>query len=156
MCVWALTYCIMKKGLKGKSHHNCAGPKSRHYGVIYRQSNEMVRTGGERAVPVISPFGALTWIVMVSPTERWWENGLHVREPLKWLITMRMEYNALWPIVLSSTHRRHKQEGPGSCFLAKLNVSSKQKLPNVNNGCNSISWSIFQKCPNTSGLLVFR
>lgn len=83
----------------------------------------------QRTVPMVRPLAALMWSVMVLLREWWWENGLPVQEPLKWLITLRRENNGLWPAALSLVNVWINKRG-GSNVLASLLTSCPTRCRN--------------------------
>lgn len=113
----------------GKSFHSFAKSSP---GSEWRwfMENETSRSSEvQRTVPMVRPLAALMWSVMVLLREWWWENGLPVQEPLKWLITVRRENNGLWPAALSLVNVCINKRG-GSNVLASLLTSCPTRCRN--------------------------
>jgi len=100
------TCCEQKNG---KSFHSSAKSSPGSEWGWFMENETSRYSEVQRTVPMVRPFAALMWSVMVLPTEWWWENGLPVQEPLKWLITVRRENNGLWPVTLSFSQRMYTQ-----------------------------------------------
>lgn len=121
--LWSYTahapYCANKNMLgtkNGKSFHSSVKSSPGSEWGWFMENETSRYSEVQRTVPMVRPFAALMWSVMVLPTEWWWENGLPVQEPLKWLITVRRENNGLWPVTLSFSQRMYTNEEGGTSW----------------------------------------